>query len=49
MKFVKSGGDVIIAFDGRKDDTSKGILNPLKTRERAVGKTKEKRVVIVKA
>ena len=49
MEFVKGGGDMIIAFDGRKYDTSKCILNSLKARERAVGKTKEKRVAVVKA
>ena len=34
MEFVKGGGDMIIAFDGRKYDTSKCILNLLKARER---------------
>ena len=49
MEFVKGGGDMIVAFDGWKYEASKCILNPLKTREGAVGKTKEKRVAIVKA
>ena len=49
MEFVKGGGDMIVAFDGRKNDASKCVLNPLKTREGAVGKTKEKRAAIVKA
>ena len=33
MELVKGGGDMIIAFDGRKYDTTKCILNPLKARE----------------
>lgn len=49
MEFAKGGGDMIIAFDGRKYDTSKCVLNPLEARKRAVRKTKEKRVAVVKA
>ena len=41
---------MIVVFDGRKDDTSKGILNSLKTRERESSwKDQKKRVAIVKA
>ena len=48
MKFDAGGGDVIRAFEGRKNDTCKGILDKLETIKRSIREVVEEGVTIVK-